>query len=249
MEVAIGLLIGFAIGTTGIGGGTLTAPALVLVLGYQPRTAVATALVYAACVKLWAVIAYVIRRQIRFTVLAFLLLGGIPGAILGTTLLDGLAIHDTGNWVLCGVGAVVLISALSSLIDVRGVSRSLHCHQRLLPLVAFPIGVESGFSSSGSGALGTVLLLRLTNLTPPEVVGTGLAFGIGICGVAGVMQALAGHCDTQALIKMIPAGMVGSMIGAVVCGHIPANFLRKSLLFCVAGTGLTLLIKGLNGIF
>jgi uncharacterized membrane protein YfcA len=115
--------------------------------------------------------------------------------------------------------------------------------------MAFPIGLESGFSSAGSGALGTVLLLRTTALTPPEVVGTGLAFGVGICGIAGVMQALSGHCDTHALLRMIPAGMVGSMIGAIVCGHVPANFLRKSLLFCVAGTGLTLLIKGLNGIF
>jgi uncharacterized membrane protein YfcA len=205
--------------------------------------------VYAACVKVWAVIAYLIRRQVRFKVLAFLFLGGIPGAILGTTILDGLSIRSTSDWVLCGVGAVVLISALSSLVDVREVERSLQCRQKLLPLVAFPIGVESGFSSSGSGALGTVLLLRLTNLTPPEVVGTGLAFGIGICGIAGIMQAISGHCDTQALIKMIPAGMVGSMIGAVVCGRIPANFLRKSLLYCVAGIGLTLLIKGLNGIF
>lgn len=249
MEVLIGLLIGFAIGTTGIGGGTLTAPALVLLLGYHPRTAVATALVYAACVKLWAVVAYVIRKQISYRVLLFLLLGGIPGAVLGTTILDGLSIRDTSNWVLCGVGAVVLLSALSSLINVRGVTRSLECRPKLLPLVAFPIGVESGFSSSGSGALGTVLLLRLTNLSPPEVVGTGLAFGIGICGIAGVMQAFAGHCDTHALIRMVPAGMVGSMIGAVICGRIPANFLRKSLLYCVAGTGLTLLIKGLNGIF
>ncbi|HEY3707688.1 MAG TPA: sulfite exporter TauE/SafE family protein [Terracidiphilus sp.] len=248
MEIAIGLLIGLAIGTTGIGGGTLTAPALVLILGYQPRTAVATALVYAACVKFWAVIAYFIRKQVRFRVLAFLLLGGVPGAILGTTILDGLTIRDTSDWVLCGVGAVVLISSLSSLINFGGVERSLKCRERLLPFVAFPIGLESGFSSSGSGALGTVLLLRLTTLTPPEVVGTGLAFGIGICGIAGIMQAMAGHCDTQALVRMIPAGMVGSMIGAVICGHIPANFLRKSLLFCVAGTGLTLLIKGLNGI-
>jgi uncharacterized protein len=248
MELAIGLLIGLAIGMTGIGGGTLTAPALVLLMGYQPRTAVATALVYAACVKLWAVIAYLIRKQVRFRVLAFLLLGGIPGAVLGTTILDGLAIRDASGWVLCGVGAVVLISALSSLVDWKGFGKSLKCRERLLPLVAFPIGVESGFSSSGSGALGTVMLLRITNLTPPEVVGTGLAFGIGICGIAGIMQALAGHCDTQALIRMVPAGMAGSMIGALICGHIPANFLRKSLLFCVAGTGLTLLIKGLNGI-
>ena len=242
MEIALGLLIGLAIGTTGIGGGTITAPALVLLLGYQPRTAVATALVFAAAVKFWAVIAYVIRRQVRFRVLAFLLLGGVPGAILGTTILDGLASSGTDDWVLCAVGAVVLISALSSLIDLRGVRCSLRCREKLLPLIAFPIGLESGFSSAGSGALGTVLLLRITTLTPPEVIGTGLAFGIGICGIAGVMQAISGHCDTQALVRMIPPGMVGSMIGTIVCGHVPASLLRKSLLFCVAGTGLTLLI-------
>jgi uncharacterized membrane protein YfcA len=249
MDIAIGLLVGLAIGTTGVGGGTLTAPILVLLLGYPPRVAVATALVYAASVKLWAASAYVIRRQVSLRVLLFLLLGGVPGAVLGTILLDGLSVPSTSRWILCGVGAVVLVSAVSSLFDVNREKRALQCRYRCLPFLAFPIGVESGFSSSGSGALGTVLLLRFTTLAPADVVGTGLAFGVVICGIAGVMQALNGNCDLGALARMIPAGLVGSMLGVLLCTRLPVRILRNSLLVGTAGIGLTLLIKGLGGIF
>lgn len=248
MEIALGLLIGLAIGSTGVGGGTLTAPALILLMGYDPRHAVATALIFATSVKLWTAIAYVIRRQVQFRILAILLVGGVPGAIIGTIILDRLVIKSANNWVFCGVGAVVMASALMSLVGAPRSTKALQMRQRLLPFLAFPIGLESGFSSSGSGALGTVMLFRFTSLSPTQVVGTDIAFGLVICGLAGIMQAASGNCDMQALVRLVPAGIAGSIIGVLVCGVVPAKLLRKSLLICVTGIGLSLLIKGIDGI-
>ena len=248
MEIAVGLFIGLAIGTTGVGGGTLTAPALILLFGYDPRRAVATALVFATAIKLWTTIAYIVRQQVQFRILAFLLSGGIPGAIVGTIILNRLALTSANNWVLCGVGAVVLGTALMCLVGAPRSTSALQLRQRFLPLLAFPIGLESGFSSSGSGALGTVLLFRFTSLSPAEVVGTDLAFGFAVCGMAGVLQAASGHCDAEALLRLVPAGIAGSIVGVLVCGIVPAKLLRRSLLICVAGIGLSLLIKGIGGI-
>jgi len=69
MQIVIGLVIGVAIGSTGVGGGTLTAPALILLLGYSPRIAVATALLYSAVVKIGAAVVYLSRQQVNFRVL------------------------------------------------------------------------------------------------------------------------------------------------------------------------------------
>lgn len=248
MEIAVGLLIGLAIGTTGVGGGTLTAPALILLMGYDPRRAVATALVFATSIKLWTTIAYLVRNQVRFGILAFLLAGGIPGAIIGTILLDRLVVTSANDWVFCGVGAVVMGSALMCLLGVPRSANALQLRQRFLPSLAFPIGLESGFSSAGSGALGTVMLFKFTSLAPSEVVGTDLAFGFVICGLAGAMQAASGNCDVGALFRLIPAGIAGSIVGVLVAGIVPAKLLRKSLLICVTGIGLSLLIKGIDGI-
>jgi len=248
MELAVGLLIGLAIGTTGVGGGTLTAPALILLMGYDPRRAVATALVFATSVKLWTTIAYVVRNQVRFRILGFLLGGGILGAVIGTIILDRLAVTSANSWVLCGVGTVVMGSALMCLVGVPGSAGPIQLRPRVLPLFAFPIGLESGFSSSGSGALGTVLLFRFTSLSPAEVVGTDIAFGFVVCGMAGLLQAASGHCDMGALVRLVPAGIAGSILGVLVSGIVPAKLLRRSLLICAAGIGLSLLIKGIGGV-
>jgi uncharacterized membrane protein YfcA len=97
MEVVIGLLIGFAIGATGVGGGTLMVPALIFLLGFQARTAVATALLFSTCVKILGSGVYFWHRKVDIRTLAYLLYGGLPGAIIGRpcgNLSQCCAMHD-----------------------------------------------------------------------------------------------------------------------------------------------------------
>lgn len=248
MEIAIGILIGAAIGATGVGGGTLTAPALILLLGYSPREAVATALIFAGVVKIWATAMYLWKRQIDFRVLGYLLAGGVPGTILGAIVLERMHGVNADRWILSGVGLVIVISALTGLANFRKGDRKAKPHAKWLPLVTFPIGAESGFSSSGSGALGTLMLFRMTTLAPTAIVGTDLAFGMTISLIGGGIHAFSGSCNWQALLMLIPAGIIGSSIGVRIGHGLSTGTLRKAVMFCAAGVGFSLLVKGLEGI-
>jgi hypothetical protein len=79
MEIALGLLIGIVTGATGVSGGTHTVPALILLIGYEPRLAVATALIYAVAVTVWVSLAYILKKRVNFRILAYVFAGGIPG--------------------------------------------------------------------------------------------------------------------------------------------------------------------------
>jgi uncharacterized membrane protein YfcA len=248
MELIIGLLIGAAIGSTGVGGGTLTAPALILLMGYEPRIAVATALVFSAAVKIWASGVYLARHQVDFSILWRLLAGGLPGTILGALALQGLRTSQANQWILLVVGATVVVSALVSLASIRKRQRETSTRLNWIPVFSLPIGLESGFSSAGTGALGTLVLFNFTALAPAMVVGTDLVFGMLVSAIGGGIHAASGSCNWDALTRLIPAGVVGSLIGARACRAVPAATLRKAVLICTAAVGVSLLWKGLEAI-
>jgi uncharacterized protein len=249
MEIVLGVLIGLAIGITGVGGGTLTAPALILVLGYSPRSAVATALVFSAAVKVVASGAYMFRGHVDRRVLGYLLAGGVPGALIGALALEWLHVDKANEWIICAIGIVITISAAGNIvISVRKRKSRSVSRPSLLPFFSLPIGLESGFSSAGSGAMGTVLLFWLTSLDPVAIVGTDLAFGLVVSTIAGGVHAYSGACNWHGLARLIPAGILGSVVGVQVCSALPAPILRKLILACATAVGLSLFVKGLGGI-
>jgi uncharacterized membrane protein YfcA len=249
VEILIGLVIGFAIGVTGVGGGTLTAPALILLLGFSARAGIATALVFSATVKIWASGIYLWRREVDFRVLGYMIAGGLPGAILGASAIQRLRGGRSDGWILAIVGAIVAISAASSLFRIGKSNPGARSRPALLPVFTFPIGLETGFSSAGAGALGSVVLFNLTALSPTTVVGTDLWFGMIISGLGGSIHALAGSCDWAALARLVPAGVVGTILGAFVSRALPAKILRSVALACATGVGILLLCKGIKEIF
>src|SRR5215831_7945876 len=88
MEFLIGFIIAAAVGLTGVGGGVLTTPILILFLGISPAEAVGSALIFSTAVKLLAAPVYVSRKQVHWRTLAFLVAGGLPGVLAGSLLLD-----------------------------------------------------------------------------------------------------------------------------------------------------------------
>jgi uncharacterized protein len=248
MEIAIGALIGLAIGATGVGGGTLTAPALILLMGYSPRVAVATALVFSAAVKVFASGTYLFRGNVDFRTLGYLICGGGPGALLGAVALERLHLAEANQWILCAIGIVVVISAVGNIINFGRGQRTPTSRPDLLPFFGFPIGLEAGFSSSGAGALGTTLLFRITALSPAVVVGTDLVFGLAVSTIAGGVHAYSGACNWRGLAQLIPAGIFGSIIGAHLSSILSAKALRTVVMICAAGIGFSLLVRGLEGI-
>jgi uncharacterized membrane protein YfcA len=92
-----------------------------------------------------------------------------------------------------------------------------------------PIGAGVGFSSSGAGALGTVMLLSLTSLSAPQVVGTDLAFGLGVTLVGSGIHLFTGKFAAGLLIKLVIGGVLGALFGSWLAPKIPNRWLRFGL--------------------
>jgi uncharacterized protein len=131
---------------------------------------------------------------------------------------------------------------------LHGVTENTRWRSRtyLLPPSSFILGIETGFSSAGAGALGTVMLFNLTSLSPALVVGTSLLFGLIISATAGGIHI--GSCDFHALAHLVPAGLVGVYIGSRVSLGLSVNVLRKAVLYCTILLGALLLGKGIGAI-
>ena len=246
MEFIIGIVVGFAIGATGVGGGTLMAPALVFFMGFPPRTAVATALLFSSSVKLMASSVYLWQRKIDVRILIYLLCGGIPGSVIGAIILEKFNNHKSEAWIFFIIGTIIVISAVSSFFqfNISGVDAKPRLY--LIPFLSFIIGSETGFSSAGAGALGTVMLFNFTTLAPTLVVGTDMVFGWIISVLAGSIHI--GSCDYIALCKLVPAGIIGALIGTRVALNLPVKTLRKAVLLCVIVVGVLLLRRGFSGL-
>jgi Sulfite exporter TauE/SafE len=126
---------------------------------------------------------------------AYLLCGGVPGAIVGAIILEKMKSEKSEAWILLTLGIIIVVSASISLVQFTTPNQRTRTH--LLPPGAFLIGAETGFSSAGAGALGTVMLFNFTSLAPAVVVGTDLVFGLIVSTVAGGIHIES--CDYLAL--------------------------------------------------
>ena len=242
MAFLLGFLIAFAIGVTGVGAGTVTAPLLILALGLPPEVAVGTALLFGFLVKVPAGAVYLLRRQVDARALLRLLLGGVPGVLLGSLLLTQL--KGAKDLVLLLVGLTVVLSAgLGLWRGLKGVGRGRE-RPWLLPPAAFGIGLEVGFSSAGAGALGTLLLLHATRLSPQKVVGTDLLFGLVLALLGGGVHLAFGQVAPSLLLALASGGVAGGLLGALFATRLPKEPLRLVLLRWLLFSGGQLVYRG-----
>jgi hypothetical protein len=102
-----------------------------------------------------------------------------------------------------------------------------------------------GFSSAGAGALGSLVLLNLTTLTPAEVVGTDMLFGLVVSVVGSGFHLSSGHYDAAILRNLLIGGLGGAFLGAWLSSILPAKPLRIALSLCLVGLGMQLCWRGL----
>jgi uncharacterized membrane protein YfcA len=225
-EIVAGFLIAVAVGLTGMGGGSFTTPVLVLLSGLAAGPAVGTAMVFTAVLRLLAAPFYVIGRQVHLGYLKLLLLGAIPGLLIGTFFLRRLG---SGSWspvVLVIVGIMLTASAGLACIPKYQKPSFAKENSRWLPWLALPIGIETGFSSAGAGALGTVLLLNYSELTAATVVGTDLLFGIVLAVLGGAFHVGYGIIHGPILVRLLVGGIPGVLMGCLLARKVPGRKLR-----------------------
>src|SRR5260221_4319390 len=226
MNFLIGFLIAAAVGLTGIGGGSFTVPALMLIVGLTAGEAVGTAFLFAGVLRLIAAPFYLFGKQIHSRYLWLLLQGAVPGLLVGIWGLRWLN-RDAGN-PLVVVVLGILLAASSSVTFIRRVQNPSFAgkNHRWLPWLALPIGVESGFLSAGAGALGTVLLLNYSEMTPGQVVGTDLLFGLVLAVIGSAFHWSFGSVSMPVLFQLLAGGIPGVMVGCLLARRIPATRLK-----------------------
>ncbi len=253
-----GALIGLVVGLTGVGGGALMTPALVLIFGVAPITAVGTDLWFAALTKVAASRVHYRRGLIDGTVARRLWAGSLPGAAIALAWLHVWGSGaPSGGALRLGIGIAVLITALGLLLQptllalVAGGStdpkRPPPSFQKAATVAAGAfVGAIVATTSVGAGALGAVLLAGLypVRLTPPRLIATDIVHAIPLALLAGVGHLMLGSVDVGLLAQLLLGSIPAAVVGALLCAHAPHPVLRVALCATLLVAGIKLLVPG-----
>jgi uncharacterized membrane protein YfcA len=233
MHYVIGFFIALFIALTGVGAGTITVPVLVLFLGVPAPIAVGIGLMFSTAVKLILVPAQIVRRNVVWRTLGFMVLGGIPGVLIGSYFLKHLVTIGSQNLLNALLGLILVTTAGWQIIFSFNKPKEVLERRDRSPLLGWlmlPVGAEVGFSSAGAGALGSAALLSLTPLSPAQVVGTDIAFGFLVSLVGSGAHWFSHASNPQLLIHLIIGGVFGAICGTILSVRIPRRPLRFALL-------------------
>ena len=232
MHYLIGFLIALSIALTGVGAGTITVPVLVLFLRVPAPIAVGIGLTFSAAVKLLLVPAQILRRNVAWRTLGFMLLGGAPGVLAGSLLLRHLVTTGSQNLLNALLGTILMSTASWQIVlffrPIRQI-REARDRSPLLAWLMFPVGAEVGFSSAGAGALGSAALLGLTPLLPTQVVGTDIVFGFIVSLLGSGAHWFSHAMNSQLLLELIAGGAAGALSGTLLGNRISRRTLRFAL--------------------
>lgn len=232
MEYVIGFVIAAFIALTGVGAGTITTPLLILFLGIPASVAVSTGLLFSAAVKLVLVPSQIARRQVNWRILGFMLLGGVPGVLIGSLVLRRLDVHGPQLLLNSLLGVILVFTAVWQIafsFRTEQVTKPKRDRGRILPFLMLPVGAEVGFSSAGAGALGTAALLSLTELAPAQVVGTDILFGFLLSLIGSGAHGFFHGTNSGLLKHLIVGGLFGVALGTLAARWIPKRPLRFAL--------------------
>ena len=243
-----GFAVGMLVGMTGVGGGSLMTPLLILLFGVHPATAVGTDLLYAAATKTGGSLVHGLARSIDWRVVRLLASGSIPAtvvtlAVLSHFNLNGEAARGLITMVLSGalfVTAFVLVFGGSIVAIYRAHVSALDPKQtaRNTVLVGAVLGVLVSISSVGAGAIGVVALVLLyPHLPMAKIVGSDIAHAVPLTLIAGLGHWMMGSVDWHIIASLLVGSLPGIFIGSYFAIRIPERALKLVLattLFVVA---------------
>ncbi len=239
-----GFAVGFIIGLTGVGGGSLMTPALVLLFGIKPAVAVGTDLLYAAITKGGGIFAHQRQGNIDWRVVRLLSLGSIPATLCAVFILGKLAQQgiDYERLITSTLSIALVLTALVILFKEPLLSlgrtepfqfiRNIHGRLRapMTTLCGVAIGILVTLSSVGAGALGAAILFFLyPRMRAVQIVGTDLAHAVPITLIAGMGHWYLGSVNFVLLLALIIGSLPGIYLGSHVGGRLPEKYLRGAL--------------------
>ncbi|MDQ3587739.1 MAG: sulfite exporter TauE/SafE family protein [Actinomycetota bacterium] len=259
--VAFGLGVGILVGMTGIGGGSLMTPLLILVFGVQPVTAIGTDLAYGAVTKTVGGVKHWRQKTVDLKLSTWMALGSVPAAIGGVYVLEaiqrsaGKDFDDllltvlAGALLLCGVATLGRAVFLKRLDEEERQSGSSTRRARIAAVVmGVFVGFVLGVTSAGSGALIAVGLILLFRLVPQRVVGTDVFHAAILLWAAAAAHIVAGNVDFALAGTILLGSVPGVWLGSHWSVRVPVAALRTTLAILLIGAGLGLLAKAGLGI-
>ena len=246
-----GAFTGFVVGLTGVGGGALMTPILLLLFGIAPQTAIATDLWFAAITKIAAMQVHKRGAGVDWQVVRRLWMGSLPVAMVVVVLV---AFGNTvGNmqWLTKSVGVVVLITVFGLLLSpkLRSLARDRRVTQpehfkKFQPAWTIAAGALLGLlvalTSVGAGALGTVLLLVLypLRMTTHKLVATDIAHAIPLALIAGTGYLFAGMVDSRMLLSLLCGSIPATIVGSLLARRFSSRWLQVALAFVLVAVGI-----------
>ena len=235
-----GFFVGALVGLTGVGGGSLMTPLLILLFGIHPATAVGTDLLYAAVTKTAGSAVHGFNRTIDWRVVRLLAIGSVPTTVitiiaLGRIGINSAAAHDLITVVLT---IALFITAATLVFRERIVARYATRLGALQPkqiasltiIVGAVLGVLVSITSVGAGAIGvTALVLLYPKLPTARIVGSDIAHAVPLTLVAGIGHWFLGSINVDVLISLLAGSIPGILIGSYAAVRIPEMALRLVL--------------------
>ena len=253
--VAFGLGVGILVGMTGIGGGSLMTPMLILVFGVQPVTAIGTDLAYAAVTKTVGGWKHLSQKTVDITLSSWMAIGSVPAAIGGVyvlTLLEDWLGRDFEDTVIALLAGALLLTGTATLIRAffkrmqqreRDTIEMERRHKVAAVVLGVTVGFVLGVTSAGSGALIAVGLILLFRLSPQRVVGTDVFHAAILLWAAGLAHVIAGNVDFGLAGTILLGSVPGVWLGSHWSVRVEPAVLRTTLAVVLIGAGLALLIK------
>jgi uncharacterized protein len=243
-----GFAVGLIVGMTGVGGGALMTPLLVLLFGIAPATAVGTDLLYAAATKTGGTVVHSRHGHIEWKIVGRLAAGSIPGALATLWALSALEVdHALFSRVITrSLGCALILTAIAILarpwLQRVGRKSTGAWRERQITWLTVAVGLALGIlvtvSSVGAGALGvTALLFLYPRLATARIVGTDIAHAVPLTLVAGLGHASMGTVNWALLGSLLFGSLPGIWLGSTLSARVPEGMLRAGLASVLAIVG------------
>lgn len=248
-----GFIVGTLVGLTGVGGGSLMTPILVLLFNFHPAAAVGTDLLYACVTKSVGSLVHGWKRSVDWAIVGWLALGSMPAAIGALMALRAMGPPSAAvvDPIKVTLGVMLFLTGLVLLARDRitawsrshGQDRSPATTRNLTILLGVIVGVAVTITSVGAGAIGATALLILYPRTPlARIVGSDVAHAVPLTLVAGIGHWWLGTVDMSLLASLLVGSIPGIIVGSLLASHV-----REAILRTILAT--ILIIVALNLIF
>ncbi|MGA9658502.1 MAG: sulfite exporter TauE/SafE family protein [Asticcacaulis sp.] len=241
-----GLAVGILVGLTGVGGGSLMTPILVLLFNVHPATAVGTDLLYAAITKGVGTAIHGFKNTVNWMLVGLLALGSVPSTLITLGLIHHFGKSDSMSSLITHVlGYALFVTAVLLLLRDRirkqaekrqakaiAEHKPLHTGRRavLTIITGLVLGFLVSLSSVGAGALGvTALILLYPQLPTVKIVGSDIAHAVPLTFIAGMGYLYIGNVDLSMLVNLLIGSIPGIIVGSMLAPKVPEKVLRGIL--------------------